>query len=166
MLHVLGSAVETALRRQLGRGSIEDQKPFYPGLYNRVSRRMPFVTPVGVGGKVSPSLVSSFARLDVVGLYGILQIIRARMEWAGARLWFVVVGKRILLPFAVAMASIESYVGMYRHSVIGQHALMNALPDRRCDRLRGGRIDEKRPGLEDEHHSWTEISAPAVLIGG
>jgi hypothetical protein len=59
MLHVLGSAVETALRRQLGRGSIEDQKPFYPGLYNRVRRRMPFVTTVGVGAKVYLSLVSA-----------------------------------------------------------------------------------------------------------
>jgi hypothetical protein len=109
---------------------------------------------------------SCFARLEVVGLYGILRPIRARMEWAGAPLRFVVVRERILLPFAVAVVSIESYVGMYRHSVIGQHALVNALPDGRCDRLRGGRIDEKRPGLKDEHHSWTEISAPAALIGG
>ena len=88
------------------------------------------------------------------------------MEWAGAHLWFVVVGKRILLPFAVAMVSVESYVGMYCHSIIGQHALVNALPDGRCDRLRGGRIDEKKPGLEDEHHSRTQISATAALIGG
>ena len=62
--------------------------------------------------------------------------------------------------------SVESYVGMYCHSIIGQHALVNALPDGRCDRLRGGRIDKKRPGLEDEHHSSTEISATAALIGG
>ena len=93
-------------------------------------------------------------------------MIRARLEWAGASLRLVVVRKRVLLPFTVTDVPIEPYVGVYRHSVIGHHALMNALPDGGCDRLRCCWINEKDSGLEDQHYAWTEISATAVLVGG
>jgi predicted SnoaL-like aldol condensation-catalyzing enzyme len=33
-----------------------------------------------------------------------------------------------LLPFTVGVVPVEAYVGMYRHSVVGQHALVNASP--------------------------------------
>ena len=90
----------------------------------------------------------------------------AGMEWADAGLRLVVVGQCVLLPFAVVRVSVEPYVGMNRYSIIGQGALVDALPDRCCNRLRCCRVKEKRPGLKNEHDAWTKISAATVLIGG
>ena len=91
---------------------------------------------------------------------------RAGMERADACLRLVVVRKGVLLPFTVAVVPVEAYVGMYRHSVVGQHALVNALPNGRRDRLRCCRIDEERSGLEYKHDAWAKISATAVLVRG
>src|SRR5580700_1998027 len=76
-------------------------------------------------------------------LCGSEKLFRARVKWAAAGFRLVVVRKRVLLPFTVTGISVEAYVGMNRHSVIGHHALMNALADGGCDRLRGCRINEK-----------------------
>src|SRR5580704_9926766 len=89
-----------------------------------------------------------------------------RMEWASPAFGFVVVRQRVLLPFAVRGVSVESYIRMHWHSVIVQHSLVNTMPDGRRDRPRGHWIDEKRPGLEHQHHTRTKIPAAASPIRG
>src|SRR6266478_8991129 len=94
------------------------------------------------------------------------RMIRARMKRACTPLRLVVVRKRVWLPFTITGVPVEPDIGMYRHSVVGQHALVNALPHGGCDRLRCCRIHEKKSWLEHQHKPWTEISAAALLVGG
>ena len=48
----------------------------------------------------------------------------------------IVIGQSILLPFAVVDVAVEPDVGMDRHPVVDEHALVDALADVRGDWLR------------------------------
>lgn len=65
------------------------------------------------------------------------------MKRAGPGLRFIVVGERVLLPFAIDRISVESDIGMNRHPIVGQHATMYSASDFYGDRLKGHRIDEE-----------------------
>ena len=90
----------------------------------------------------------------------------ARVEWAGPSFRLIIVGERVLLPLAVGRIPIESDIGMNGHAIIGEHALVDALSDSRCDRLRRCRVDKQCPGLEDQRDSGAEIPAAAKPVGG
>ena len=61
----------------------------------------------------------------------------------------IVIGQSILLPFAIVDVAVEPDVGMDRHAVVGEHALVDALADVRGNWLRCRRVDEKGTGLKD-----------------
>jgi hypothetical protein len=87
------------------------------------------------------------------------------MEGTGPELGKVVIRKSVLSPLPIGGFSIEPDIRMNRHTVKGKHSSVYSMSNCWCDRLGRHRVDEQMPGLEDQDHSRTKVSAPPVLIG-
>ena len=88
-------------------------------------------------------------------------LFRTRMERTNTGFRFVIVRKRVLFPLTIHRISIKSNIGMDRHSVIVQHAFVNAFPDRDRNGLGSSRIDKKSSRLKYQDDARTEIPQAA-----